>query len=89
MRRSSWWRLLGAGGGSRRLCSMQNIALRFPMLAASCREGMTREEAEQLVKEAVALAMARDGSSGGVIRMVAVHAGGADRSLVLPQVLGS
>ncbi len=59
------------------------------MLAASCREGMTREEAEQLVKEAVALAMARDGSSGGVIRMVAVHAGGADRSLVLPQVLGS
>lgn len=43
-------------------------------------------EAEQLVKEAVALAMARDGSSGGVIRMVAVHEGGADRSLVLPEV---
>lgn len=52
----------------------------------NCREGMGREEAEQLVKEAVALAMSRDGSSGGVIRIVTVHAGGADRSLVLPQV---
>lgn len=47
---------------------------------------MEREEAEQLVKEAVALAMSRDGSSGGVIRCVTVHAGGAERSLVLPEV---
>lgn len=47
---------------------------------------MKRQEAEQLVKEAIALAMSRDGSSGGVIRCVTVHAGGADRSLVLPEV---
>lgn len=47
---------------------------------------MKREEAERLVKEAVALAMSRDGSSGGVIRCVTVHAGGAERSLVLPEV---
>jgi hypothetical protein len=49
---------------------------------------MGREEAERLVKEAVALAMSRDGSSGGVIRCVTVHAGGAERSLVLPEVIG-
>ena len=29
-----------------------------------CREGMTQEEAERLVTDALALAMARDGSSG-------------------------
>lgn len=52
-----------------------------------CREGMTRQEAEAVVKEAVALAMSRDGSSGGVARLVTIHSGGADRTLVLPQVL--
>ena len=54
----------------------------------SHRDGMTRGEAEQLVKEAVARAMSRDGASGGVIRCVTVHAGGAERSLVLPEVPG-
>ena len=29
-----------------------------------CREGMTQEQAERLVIDALALAMARDGSSG-------------------------
>ena len=47
---------------------------------------MDRAAAEALVKEAVALAMARDGSSGGIIRTVTVHTGGAERSLVLPEV---
>jgi 20S proteasome subunit beta 1 len=58
------------------------------MVYTGRRDGMKREEAERLVKEAVALAMSRDGSSGGVIRCVTVHAGGAERSLVLPEVTG-
>ncbi|TQE08532.1 hypothetical protein C1H46_005838 [Malus baccata] len=34
------------------------------------KEGMTKEEAEQLVVKAVSLAIARDGASGGVVRTV-------------------
>ncbi|PNY01624.1 proteasome subunit beta type-6-like protein, partial [Trifolium pratense] len=34
------------------------------------KEGMTQEEAEELVKKAVSLAIARDGASGGVVRTV-------------------
>mmetsp|Transcript_422 Transcript_422/g.880 ORF Transcript_422/g.880 Transcript_422/m.880 type:complete len:228 (-) Transcript_422:37-720(-) len=45
------------------------------------REGMTRAEAEGLVKSAVALAMSRDGSSGGVIRTVTITGDGAERRL--------
>jgi 20S proteasome subunit beta 1 len=40
-------------------------------------EGMTREDAEALCVEALALAMARDGSSGGVVRLVTVDGGRA------------
>ncbi|GER36145.1 proteasome subunit beta type [Striga asiatica] len=43
------------------------------------REGMTREEAEQLVVKAVSLAIARDGASGGVIRTVTINEDGATR----------
>lgn len=50
------------------------------------RENMSRSEAEALVKEALVLAMSRDGSSGGVARLVTVHSGGAERTLVLPEV---
>jgi 20S proteasome subunit beta 1 len=41
------------------------------------REGMTREEAERLVVDALSLAMARDASSGGVIRTVTLDKAGA------------
>ncbi|PKI31784.1 hypothetical protein CRG98_047823 [Punica granatum] len=37
------------------------------------KEGMTQEEAEQLVVKAVSLAIARDGASGGVVRTVTVR----------------
>jgi 20S proteasome subunit beta 1 len=37
---------------------------------------MSREEAEGFVTEALALAMARDSSSGGVIRTVTIDAAG-------------
>lgn len=40
-------------------------------LRCCCREGMSRQEAEDLVATALALAMSRDGSSGGVIRCAA------------------
>lgn len=46
---------------------------------ANYKEGMTKEECQTFVKNALALAMARDGSSGGVIRLVTVDKDGADR----------
>ena len=46
---------------------------------AQFREGMTRDEARAFVKQALSHAMARDGSSGGVIRTVVITADGVDR----------
>jgi 20S proteasome subunit beta 1 len=41
--------------------------------------GMTKDECRAFVKNALSLAMARDGSSGGVIRTVAITKDGVDR----------
>jgi 20S proteasome subunit beta 1 len=49
---------------------------------ATYREGMTRKEAEDLVAQALALAMSRDGSSGGLIRLVTIDEGGVTRRMV-------
>merc|ERR1719197_300923 len=49
---------------------------------ANFREGMTREECEQFVRHGLALAMSRDGSSGGVIRTVTIDANGVERKFV-------
>lgn len=46
------------------------------------RAGMSRQETEAFVTRAVSLAMARDGSSGGVIRLVTIDAHGVTRTLV-------
>lgn len=43
------------------------------------REGMSREEAEDYVATGLALAMSRDGSSGGVVRLVTITKEGATR----------
>ncbi|KAG8373920.1 hypothetical protein BUALT_Bualt11G0075400 [Buddleja alternifolia] len=43
------------------------------------KEGMTQDEAEQLVVKAVSLAIARDGASGGVVRTVTINKDGATR----------
>ncbi|CDP12496.1 unnamed protein product [Coffea canephora] len=43
------------------------------------KEGMTQEEAEQLVVKAVSLAIARDGASGGVVRTVTINSEGVAR----------
>lgn len=42
--------------------------------------GMTRAQCEAFVQKALAHAMARDGSSGGVIRMVCINESGSTRT---------
>jgi len=43
---------------------------------------MTRDEAEQLVVDALSLAMTRDASSGGIIRTVTLDKTGATRRYI-------
>ena len=43
---------------------------------------MSRDECLAFVRDALALAMSRDGSSGGVIRTVVLDKDGAHRSMV-------
>ena len=47
-----------------------------------CRDNMSRSEAEELVIASISLAMARDGSSGGVVRLITISKDGAERRLV-------
>jgi len=49
------------------------------LLDSEFRLGMSKDETRALAKKACSHAMARDGSSGGVIRTVAIDAGGVDR----------
>lgn len=49
---------------------------------ANFREHMRRDECVAFVTQALALAMARDGSSGGVIRTVVVEEAGITRSMI-------
>lgn len=49
---------------------------------ANYRPGMTKAECEDFVKRALAHAMTRDGSSGGIIRMVTIDADGPVRQFV-------
>ncbi|XP_027778442.1 proteasome subunit beta type-6 isoform X1 [Marmota flaviventris] len=50
---------------------------------ATYREGMTKEECLQFTANALALAMERDGSSGGVIRLAAIEESGVERQVLL------
>jgi len=49
---------------------------------ATYRENMTREECEKFTTNSLALAMARDGSSGGVIRLVTIDGEGVHRQMI-------
>ncbi|KAJ3283287.1 Proteasome subunit beta type-1 [Borealophlyctis nickersoniae] len=49
---------------------------------ANYHDGMTKEEAIKFTKQAVALAMSRDGSSGGVIRLAVITEEGVERHFV-------
>ncbi|XP_049635436.1 proteasome subunit beta type-6-like [Suncus etruscus] len=50
---------------------------------ATYREGMTKEECLQFTANALALAMERDGSSGGVIRLAATAESGVEWQVLL------
>jgi len=72
-------------GGS---CLKQNFALGgsgslfiYGLLDSEFRAGMAEEEARNLVKKCVAHAMARDGSSGGMVRTMTVTAEGNRRDV--------
>ena len=54
----------------------------FGLLDAAHRPGMTKEECQAFVKKAIAHAMARDGSSGGVIRLVTIEKDSVTREFV-------
>ena len=49
----------------------------YGFVDARHRPGMSKLECQDLVRTAISHAMARDGSSGGVIRLVTIEAGGA------------
>lgn len=49
---------------------------------ATYRPGMSKEECQQFAKNAVSLAMSRDGSSGGIMRMVTVTKDKVERTYV-------
>eukprot|EP00013_Stygamoeba_regulata_P023060 CAMPEP_0177649452 /NCGR_PEP_ID=MMETSP0447-20121125/11396_1 /TAXON_ID=0 /ORGANISM="Stygamoeba regulata, Strain BSH-02190019" /LENGTH=199 /DNA_ID=CAMNT_0019152215 /DNA_START=185 /DNA_END=784 /DNA_ORIENTATION=- len=49
---------------------------------ANYKKGMTREECLQFCRNAVSLAMERDGSSGGVIRTAVITESGVERAMV-------
>jgi 20S proteasome subunit beta 1 len=51
----------------------------YGLMDAEYRENMTQEEARTLAKKGLAHAMARDGSSGGIIRTVVVTSEGSHR----------
>ena len=46
------------------------------------REGMSKEETIEFVRNALSLAMRRDGSSGGTIRLAVITEGGVERHFV-------
>jgi 20S proteasome subunit beta 1 len=52
------------------------------LVDAAYRPGMTREECQAFVARALAHAMARDGSSGGVARLVTIDRAGVTRDFV-------
>eukprot|EP01048_Picozoa_sp_COSAG05_P003501 COSAG05_NODE_162_length_15499_cov_23.006104_11_plen_158_part_00 len=54
---------------------------------ANFREGMSKEECESFCKNTVSLAMARDGSSGGIIRMATITKEGVNKVYIPHQEL--
>lgn len=54
----------------------------YGLVDSTYREEMTREECQDFVKKAVSHAIARDGSSGGVIRLVTIDEQGVDKQVI-------
>mmetsp|Transcript_17038 Transcript_17038/g.27720 ORF Transcript_17038/g.27720 Transcript_17038/m.27720 type:complete len:218 (-) Transcript_17038:230-883(-) len=59
----------------------------YGLVDAEYKEGMSKEEAKAFVKKAISHAMARDGSSGGVIRLVSIDAAGVEREFTAGDAL--
>ncbi|KAK9986745.1 hypothetical protein SO802_031696 [Lithocarpus litseifolius] len=57
-----------------------DLAIYMGFFNQAWKEGMTKDEAEQLVVKAVSLAIARDGASGGVVRTVIINSEGVTRN---------
>ena len=55
----------------------------YGLVDETYKEGMSKEDCVKFVKNAVAHAMARDGSSGGVIRLVTIDETGIQKEVVL------
>ncbi|CAL8241204.1 unnamed protein product [Merluccius merluccius] len=55
----------------------------YGFMDANYKTGMTKEQCLELVTNAVSLAMERDGSSGGVVRLAAISESGVERRVVL------
>lgn len=55
----------------------------YGLVDSTYREGMSKEECKMFVKTAISHAMARDGSSGGVIRLVVIDQSGIEKEVVL------
>lgn len=54
----------------------------FGYIDAQYKDNMTRDEAETFVSTAISHAMARDGSSGGVVRLVTIDKSGVNRKYI-------
>lgn len=54
----------------------------YGFVDANYREDMSKEECAEFVKKALALAMGRDGSSGGVVRLGIITEEGVERRVV-------
>uniref|UniRef100_A0A8C9MDX0 Proteasome 20S subunit beta 6 n=1 Tax=Serinus canaria TaxID=9135 RepID=A0A8C9MDX0_SERCA len=54
----------------------------YGFLDATFQPGMSRSQCQEFVARALALAMVRDGSSGGVIRLAAITEDGVERTVL-------
>ena len=55
----------------------------FGLVDSTYKEGMSKEECKEFVAKSIAHAMARDGSSGGVIRLVTISKDGVEKEIIL------
>jgi 20S proteasome subunit beta 1 len=55
----------------------------FGLVDSLYKDGMTKEECKEFVKKCISHAMARDGSSGGIIRLVVITKDGCEKEVIL------
>lgn len=63
-------------------CGGSGSTFIYGYIDANYKKGMTKEECQDFVTKAISLAMARDGSSGGLIRLAVIDKSGVERLLV-------